>query len=67
MRVCHAAYTVTLGYFTTPLARLEARIAFDRLLSRLPEIRLETPQPEWHDELVTRSMKQLVISYVMAD
>ncbi len=50
-----------------PLARLEARIAFDRLLSRLPEIRLETPQPEWHDELVTRSMKQLVISYVMAD
>ncbi len=50
-----------------PLARLEARIAFDRLLSRLPEIRLETPQPEWHDELVMRSMKQLVISYVMAD
>ena len=33
----------------------------------LPEIRLETPQPEWHDELVTRSMRQLVISYVMAD
>jgi cytochrome P450 len=49
-----------------PLARLEAQIAFDRLLSRLSSIRLETPQPEWHDELVTRSMERLFISYDMA-
>lgn len=49
-----------------PLARLEAQIAFDRLLSRLSRIRLETPQPEWHDELVTRSMERLLISYDMA-
>ncbi len=48
-----------------PLARLEAQIAFDRLLSRLASIRLETLQPLWHDELVTRSMERLVISYEM--
>jgi cytochrome P450 len=64
----HVAFGLGIHFcLGAPLARLEARIAFDRLLSRLPEIRLETPQPEWHDELVTRSMKQLVISYVMAD
>ncbi|SJZ31328.1 hypothetical protein SAMN02745126_00174 [Enhydrobacter aerosaccus] len=64
----HVAFGLGIHFcLGAPLARLEARIAFDRLLSRLPEIRLETPQPEWHDELVTRSMRQLVISYVMAD
>jgi len=50
-----------------PLARLEAQIAFDRLLSRLASIRLETLQPLWHDELVTRSMERLVISYEMVN
>lgn len=63
----HIAFGLGIHFcLGAPLARLEAQIAFDRLLSRLSGIRLETHQPVWHDELVTRSMERLVISYDMA-
>lgn len=63
----HVAFGLGIHFcLGAPLARLEAQIAFDRLLSRLSVIRLETHQPLWHDELVTRSMAQLLISYEMA-
>ncbi|MPZ35343.1 MAG: cytochrome P450 [Rhodospirillales bacterium] len=62
----HVAFGLGIHFcLGAPLARLEAQIAFDRLLSRLSGIRLETHQPVWHDELVTRSMERLVISYDM--
>ncbi len=63
----HMAFGLGIHFcLGAPLARLEAQIAFDRLLSRLSRIQLETPQPDWHDELVTRSMERLFISYDMA-
>lgn len=63
----HMAFGLGIHFcLGAPLARLEAQIAFDRLLSRLSRIQLETPQPDWHDELVTRSMERLFISYEMA-
>ena len=45
-----------------PLARLEARIAALRLSERLPSIRLSGPEPDWHDSLILRGVKNLPIS-----
>lgn len=46
-----------------PLARLEARIAAVRLTERLPDIRLATAdEPEWHDSLILRGVKDLPVS-----
>jgi cytochrome P450 len=46
-----------------PLARLEARIAFDRLLARLGRIEAAGPAPEWQDTLVLRGMKGFPIAF----
>ena len=45
-----------------PLARLEARIAAVRLAERLPGIRLVGGEPEWHDSLILRGVKNLPVS-----
>lgn len=42
-----------------PLARLEARIAFQRLLVRFPEIRLAEARLDWSDNLVLRGVRRL--------
>jgi len=46
-----------------PLARLEARIAFPRLLSRLPDLEPAIGEPEWLDSLVFRGMKALPMRF----
>jgi cytochrome P450 len=48
-----------------PLARLEASIAFDVLLERLPNIKLavQFEQLQWNSGLVTRGVKKLPIKF----
>ncbi|OFX00080.1 MAG: cytochrome [Alphaproteobacteria bacterium RIFCSPHIGHO2_12_FULL_66_14] len=45
-----------------PLARLEAQIAATRLAERLPHIRLSGGDPEWHDSLILRGVKNLPVT-----
>ncbi len=42
-----------------PLARLEARIAFPRLLGRFPRLALADPDPPWSDSILTRGLLEL--------
>jgi cytochrome P450 len=49
-----------------PLARLEAQIAFPRLLGRLTEIRLADERLEWSDNLVLRGVKRLPLTFRLA-
>ncbi len=44
-----------------PLARLEARIAAQRLAERFPDIRLTDAVPQWHDSLILRGVKALPV------
>jgi len=46
-----------------PLARLEAQIAFPRLLRRLPALSLDTDAPPWNDSYVLRGVKALPLSF----
>lgn len=46
-----------------PLARLESQVALDCLLGRLDDLRLETSKPRWTDDLVTRGMEELHLSF----
>src|SRR5918993_1301529 len=45
-----------------PLARLESEIAATRLAERLPQIRLQGGEPEWHDSLILRGVKRLPVA-----
>jgi cytochrome P450 len=47
-----------------PLARLEARVAFPRLLERLVDPRLATSKLEWRDAFVVRGVNQLPMRFV---
>lgn len=44
-----------------PLARLEAQVATTRLAERLPDVRLSGGDPEWHDSLILRGVKRLLL------
>jgi cytochrome P450 len=48
-----------------PLARLEARIVLERLLTRLPNLRLADPgmAPEWKPSLVIRGLRSLPVAW----
>ena len=46
-----------------PLARLEARIAFDTLARRFPNPRLATDQMEWGPSFILRGLKSLPIAF----
>ncbi|HEX2115248.1 MAG TPA: cytochrome P450 [Alphaproteobacteria bacterium] len=46
-----------------PLARLEAQIAFGRLLARLDDIRLAEEPLDWSDNLVLRGVKRLPLTF----
>ncbi len=46
-----------------PLARLEAKLAFHRLLTRLDEIALASDRLEWVDNLVLRGVKVLKLRF----
>jgi pimeloyl-[acyl-carrier protein] synthase len=42
-----------------PLARLEARIAFEEVLRRFPRMRLATDEPKWRDTFTIRALESL--------
>jgi cytochrome P450 len=42
-----------------PLARLEAEIAFPKVLARFPNITLADPNPPWSDSILTRGMLEM--------
>ena len=50
-----------------PLARLEGRIAFERLLARLAEITLEPGALEWSDNLVLRGVRAIPLRFRPAE
>jgi cytochrome P450 len=59
----HLAFGHGLHYCVgAALARLEAQIAINTILSRLPEIRLETEDLEWNRNLTLRGLKSLPVA-----
>ncbi len=44
------------------LARIEAQIAINTLLRRLPRLALASERPEWQETLVIRGMKKLPVT-----
>jgi len=52
--------------FGAPLARLEGQIAFDALLSRLPEIALEPRPLTWRTNLGLRGLRSLPVRFAPA-
>ncbi|UOQ43281.1 cytochrome P450 [Halobacillus salinarum] len=44
-----------------PLARLEGKIAFQKLLTAFPHIKLAEKRPEWRNMFLLRGLKQLLI------
>lgn len=64
LRRVNAGDHLTFGYgphFCTgaPLARLEAQIAFPRVLRRFPDLALADANPPWSDSILTRGMLEL--------
>jgi len=49
--------------FGAPLARIEAQIAFETLLRRFPELRLEAQQLTWRSNLGLRGLKSLWVAF----
>ena len=49
--------------FGAPLARLEGRIAFARLLARLPDVALADQTTEWRENLGLRGLKSLRVHF----
>ena len=46
-----------------PLARMEGQIAFETLLRRMPNPRLETEEQEWGGNFILRGLKRLPIAF----
>ena len=46
-----------------PLARLEGTAAFASLMRRMPDLRLETDDPEWNGNFILRGLKSLPVSF----
>ena len=60
----HLAFGHGLHYCVgAALARLEAQIAFNTILSRLPRISLETEDLEWNRNLTLRGLKSLPVAF----
>ena len=60
----HLAFAWGAHYcFGAPLARMEGMIAFETLLRRLPNIRLEPQQLVWRENLGLRGLTSLVINF----
>ncbi|GIX46396.1 MAG: cytochrome P450 [Candidatus Tectimicrobiota bacterium] len=49
-----------------PLARLEARIAFEALLQRFADLRLLSEEPPWRDNVVLRGLRALPLRATVA-
>jgi cytochrome P450 len=60
----HVAFAWGSHYcFGAPLARMEGQIAFETLLRRLPNMRLEQQEMAWRDNLGLRGLKSLLVSF----
>jgi pimeloyl-[acyl-carrier protein] synthase len=60
----HVAFAWGSHYcFGAPLARMEGQIAFETLLRRLPNLRLEPQEMEWRENLGLRGLKSLFVSF----
>jgi cytochrome P450 len=60
----HLAFGMGIHFcIGAPLARVEGQIAFDLLAERLPEMELETDEPEYKENIVLRGMRALPISF----
>lgn len=60
----HIAFGLGIHFcLGAPLARLEGQIALDRLLARLEDMQLQTEFPRWSDDLVTRGMVELHLTF----
>ena len=46
-----------------PLARIETQIAINTVLHRLPGLRLQTEDLEWHPTIVSRALKALPVAF----
>ena len=46
-----------------PLARLEAQIAINTLVQRLPNLELATDTLEWRENIVLRGLKALPVTF----
>ena len=46
-----------------PLARLEAELAINSLLGRMPQLRLATDAVEWREMVTLRGLRELPIAY----
>jgi cytochrome P450 len=49
--------------FGAPLARIEGQIAFEAMLRRLPNLRLETGPLTWRENLGLRGLKALPVAF----
>ena len=60
----HVAFAWGAHYcFGAPLARVEGQIAFETMLRRLPNIKLEAQELVWRENLGLRGLKSLQISF----
>ncbi len=60
----HVAFAWGAHYcFGAPLARMEGRIAFETLLRRLPNLRLEPGELAWRENMGLRGLKSLGVSF----
>jgi cytochrome P450 len=60
----HLAFGHGLHYCVgAALARLEGQIAVNTVLRRLPGLRLETENPEWHRDFTLRGLKSLPVAF----
>ncbi|MDQ6699156.1 MAG: cytochrome P450 [Acidobacteriota bacterium] len=60
----HVAFAWGAHYcFGAPLARMEGQIAFETLLRRLPNLRLEPQELAWRENMGLRGLKSLDVSF----
>ncbi len=60
----HLAFGYGIHFcFGAPLARAEARIAFTRLLERLPGIRMANDTPDWSSNTFARGLETLPVTF----
>lgn len=50
-------------YLGAPLARVEAQIAINTLLRRMPTLRLASEELEWRETVTIRGLKALPVAF----